>query len=169
MNESVWIKFINVCKWSMQSEGVYVFLLITIELWDVPFSPLAYSSSKVQLKLWHLWILVKNRCIIELLIRHWEISRSSCWCTSPLLDFSLRKACLRYDTGQEKQFEDELFKTLGNTFGMTRWRTCSYYPCANGVIWDFHRHLESAPRCHPTIPWIDALPLVLLGLRCILN
>ena len=72
-------------------------------------------------------------------------------------------SCITTDQGG--QFEAELFRILGVTCGFSRTRTCSYHPCANGMVEGFHRHLKAALRCHPGMTWLEALPLVLLGMR----
>jgi len=71
----------------------------------------------------------------------------------------------RITTDQGRQFESELFRALGQTIGSQRHRTTSYHPCANGLVERFHRHLKSAIMCHPGMNWLEALPLVLLGIR----
>lgn len=71
----------------------------------------------------------------------------------------------RITTDQGRQFESDLYRALGRTLGIERLRTTSYHPCANGMIERFHRHLKSALMCHPNMTWLQALPLVLLGIR----
>lgn len=71
----------------------------------------------------------------------------------------------RITTDQGRQFESELFRKLGAMFGAERLRTTSYHPQANGMVERFHRHLKAAITCHPESNWLQALPLVLLGLR----
>jgi len=71
----------------------------------------------------------------------------------------------RITTDRGGQFESELFKRLGSAFGIERLRTTSYHPQANGMVERFHRHLKAAITCHPESNWLQALPLVLLGIR----
>ncbi|XP_046681358.1 uncharacterized protein LOC124368128 [Homalodisca vitripennis] len=68
-------------------------------------------------------------------------------------------------TDQGRQFESGLFKRLTSTFGIERLRTTSYHPQPNGMVERFHRHLKAAIICHPESSWLQALPLVLLGIR----
>lgn len=68
-------------------------------------------------------------------------------------------------TDQGSQFESELFRELAKLIGYHRSRTTSYHPQANGIIERWHRTLKTAIKCHETSNWVDALPLVLLGLR----
>ncbi|XP_054260393.1 protein NYNRIN-like [Macrosteles quadrilineatus] len=82
----------------------------------------------------------------------------SCW-------FSRYGAPSRITTDQGCQFESSLFKSLGRTFGSERIRTCSYHPCANGLVERFHRHLKASLMCHHNSSWLEALPIVLLGIR----
>ena len=50
--------------------------------------------------------------------------------------------------------------------GTHRIRTTAYHPMSNGIIERFHRTLKAALRAHGQhIPWINTLPLVLLGIR----
>lgn len=82
----------------------------------------------------------------------------TCW-------FSRFGAPSRITTDQGRQFESSLFHALGNVFGSERHRTCSYHPCANGLVERFHRYLKAAIMCHPGSTWLEALPVVLLGIR----
>lgn len=68
-------------------------------------------------------------------------------------------------TDQGRQFESQLFRALGSCVGFARSRTTSYHPCSNGLIERFHRDLKAALMCHPSRTWLEALPLVLLGIR----
>lgn len=71
-------------------------------------------------------------------------------------------------TDQGRQFESELFRSLGRYLGFRSSTTTAYHPQANGLIERQHRTIKAALRCHllqrPTV-WVEALPLVLLGLR----
>jgi cleavage and polyadenylation specificity factor subunit 1 len=82
----------------------------------------------------------------------------SCW-------FSRFGSPSRITTDQGRQFESQLFRTLGLTFGAARIRTTGYHPRSNGLVERFHRSLKTALKCHPEMNWHQALPLVLLGLR----
>lgn len=68
-------------------------------------------------------------------------------------------------TDQGRQFESQLFKRIEKLAGFTRIRTTAYHPQANGMVERFHRHLKAALMCHNDKTWIDALPVVLLGIR----
>ncbi|XP_025261922.1 uncharacterized protein LOC112637135 [Camponotus floridanus] len=54
-------------------------------------------------------------------------------------------------TDQRTQFESQL--------------TTAYHPVSNGIIERWHRSLKTAIRCHESKNWLQALPVVLLGLR----
>ena len=49
--------------------------------------------------------------------------------------------------------------------GTHRIRTTAYHPAANGLVERFHRQLKAALSTAPRTQWIEALPLVLLGIR----
>lgn len=71
----------------------------------------------------------------------------------------------RISTDQGRQFESQLYNHLGKILGSKRCRTTSYHPSANGMIERTHRHIKAAIMCHPDSSWLQALPLVLLGVR----
>lgn len=71
----------------------------------------------------------------------------------------------RITTDQGRQFESELFRILGKTIGFEHHRTTSYHPQSNGMVERFHRQLKAAIMCHSNMTWVEALPLVLLGIR----
>ena len=54
--------------------------------------------------------------------------------------------------------------------GSNRIRTTVYHPSANGLIKRFHRQLKTflKAQLQPTL-WVDALPLVLLGIQTALK
>lgn len=73
----------------------------------------------------------------------------------------------RITTDQGRQFESNLFTAFRKIFGIEAATTTSYHPQANGLIERQHRTLKAALTCHlqNNRSWVDALPLVLLGLR----
>ncbi|XP_076660583.1 uncharacterized protein LOC143363941 [Halictus rubicundus] len=44
-------------------------------------------------------------------------------------------------------------------------RTTAYHPQANGMVQRFHRQLKAEIVCHANTDWVNALPIVLLGIR----
>ncbi|UYV82121.1 hypothetical protein LAZ67_21001001 [Cordylochernes scorpioides] len=69
-------------------------------------------------------------------------------------------------TDQGREFESHLFKDLTSLIGTNRIRTTAYNPAANGLVERLHRQIKAAIIASGnTINWIDALPLVLLGIR----
>ena len=71
-----------------------------------------------------------------------------------------------FTTDRGAQFESRLWDTLCNQFGITRNRTTSYHPQANGMIERFHRQLKAAIMAHETRnPWTTTLPAVMSGIR----
>lgn len=71
-------------------------------------------------------------------------------------------------TDRGKQFESELFSELSKLVGFHRLRTTSYHPQANSLIERAHRTIKSAIMARKQ-SWIDALPIVLLGIRAAPN
>ena len=71
-------------------------------------------------------------------------------------------------TDRGRQFESELFKELSSLIGFHRLRTTSYHPQSNGIIERCHRTLKTAIMARKQ-DWLTALPVVLLGIRCIPN
>lgn len=67
-------------------------------------------------------------------------------------------------TDRGTQFESELFKELSSLVGFHRLRTTPYHPQANGMMERQHRTLKAAIVARKQ-NWIDALPIVLLGMR----
>ena len=67
-------------------------------------------------------------------------------------------------TDRGSQFESELFQELSHIVGFHRLRTTSYHPQMNGIIERTHRTLKAAIMARKQ-NWIDALPIVLLGMR----
>lgn len=68
-------------------------------------------------------------------------------------------------TDRGRQFESALFKSLSQLIGFQHRRTTAYHPQCNGLVERFHRQLKAAIVCHDGTSWVDALPLVLLGIR----
>ena len=69
-------------------------------------------------------------------------------------------------TDRGSQFESSLWSALMKLLGTNRLRTTSYHPQTNGLIERFHRQLKGALRAQPpSSPWMESLPLVLLGIR----
>ncbi|KFD54704.1 hypothetical protein M513_04404 [Trichuris suis] len=70
-------------------------------------------------------------------------------------------------TDQGRQFQSALWQQLALSLGIALAPTFAYHPQANGIVELFHRHLKSALTAHAatTNRWIDALPLVMLGIR----
>ena len=62
------------------------------------------------------------------------------------------------------QFENELFQELSELIGFYRLRTISYHPQANGIIERQHRTLKTSIMSRKQ-NWLDALPIILLGMR----
>lgn len=72
-------------------------------------------------------------------------------------------------TDQGRQFESSLFQEFAKVIGSKVIHTTSYHPQANGQIERWHRVMKNAIKCHTDTKWVDALPLVLIGLRCSVN
>lgn len=69
-------------------------------------------------------------------------------------------------TDRGSQFESDLFRQLTLWLGSHRIRTTAYHPASNGLVEGFHRQLKAALMAHsPTFSWLDALPIVLLGIH----
>ena len=69
-------------------------------------------------------------------------------------------------TDRGAQFESHLWHNLMKLLGSHRLRTTAYHPMSNGIIERFHRTLKAALHAAGQhTPWIQALPLVLLGIR----
>jgi cleavage and polyadenylation specificity factor subunit 1 len=68
-------------------------------------------------------------------------------------------------TDQGTQLESTLFKALANLVGAKRIHTAPYHSASNELIERWHRSLKAAIMCHRSMPWIELLPTVLLGLR----
>ena len=68
-------------------------------------------------------------------------------------------------TDRGSQFTSSLFQNLAKQYGIELHYTTSYHPAANGLVERFHRQLKAAIMAHSEENWIEALPLVLLGIR----
>ena len=68
-------------------------------------------------------------------------------------------------TDRGRQFESALWSRLMTLLGSHRIRTTAYHPSANGLVERFHRQLKASLRSHSSIHWVDALPMVMLGIR----
>ncbi|UYV72934.1 transposition [Cordylochernes scorpioides] len=65
-----------------------------------------------------------------------------------------------------RQLIGESKADLTSLIGTNRIRTTAYNPAANGLVERLHRQIKAAIMASGnTINWIDALPLVLLGIR----
>ena len=63
-------------------------------------------------------------------------------------------------------FQSQLFQNMALLLGIKTFKTTSYNPKGNGAIERFHRGLKVALRTHlKDKSWLQALPLVMLGLR----
>ncbi|XP_046405327.1 uncharacterized protein LOC124170572 [Ischnura elegans] len=108
------------------------------------------------------------------------IDRFSRWPTAePLADITAESVCRGFILGwvahngcpkrltcdRGRQFESGLFKKLCATLGIALQPTTSYHPQADGMLERWHRPLKTALMAHSSESWIDALPMVLLGLR----
>lgn len=67
-------------------------------------------------------------------------------------------------TDRGTQFESELFQELSTLAGFHRLRTTPFHPQANGMIERQHRTLKTAITARKE-NWLQALPIVLLGIR----
>ena len=73
-------------------------------------------------------------------------------------------------TDRGRQFESHLWRHLMTLLGTRRARTTSYHPQSNGMVERFHRQLKAALKAQPNPTlWMDALPLVMLGIRTALK
>ncbi|KRY80520.1 Retrovirus-related Pol polyprotein from transposon 17.6, partial [Trichinella pseudospiralis] len=70
-------------------------------------------------------------------------------------------------TDQGRQFQSALWRELTTALGIKLAPASAYHPQTNGMVERFHRHLKTALEAHANHShrWIDALPLVLLGIR----
>ncbi|KRY31569.1 Transposon Ty3-G Gag-Pol polyprotein [Trichinella spiralis] len=70
-------------------------------------------------------------------------------------------------TDQGRQFQSALWREITIAFGIKLAPASAYHPQTNGMVERFHRHLKTALAAHAyhSHRWIEALPLVLLGIR----
>lgn len=67
---------------------------------------------------------------------------------------------------QERQYEGSLFKALIQFLGAAKTRTTPYHSTSNGLIERWYCTLKATHMCHKdNRQWLDALPVVMLGLR----
>ena len=67
-------------------------------------------------------------------------------------------------TDRGSQFESEMFSELASVVGFHRLRTTAYHPQSNGMIERVHRTIKGALRARKE-SWLQALPVILLGIR----
>lgn len=67
-------------------------------------------------------------------------------------------------TDRGAQFESEMFRELSSVIGFHRLRTTAYHPQSNGMIERAHRTIKSALKARKE-NWLQALPVILLGIR----
>lgn len=72
-------------------------------------------------------------------------------------------------TDQGRQFESALHRALTSFLGIKRLRTTAYHPQTNGKLERWHRSLKTALKAHHNEHWTEALPIILLGLRCVVR
>jgi transposase InsO family protein len=72
---------------------------------------------------------------------------------------------IRLTTDRGSQFTSSLWLRLSKLFGFELCHTTSWHPAANGAVERLHRQLKAAIMAHTDKNWIEALPLVLLGIR----
>jgi len=58
-----------------------------------------------------------------------------------------------------------LFEALTKLLGTKRDRTIAYHLESNGLVERWHRSLKAAIMCQANAEWVDASPIVLIGLR----
>ncbi|XP_037568144.1 uncharacterized protein LOC119449019 [Dermacentor silvarum] len=72
-------------------------------------------------------------------------------------------------TDRGRQFESALFTSITQLIAATRIRTTAYHPMSNGMVERFHPQLKAALTATEEHSWVEALPLVLLGIRSTLK
>lgn len=71
-------------------------------------------------------------------------------------------------TDRGSQFESEMFEELSSVVGFHRLRTTAYHPQSNGMIERTHRTIKAALMARKE-NWLQALPIILLGIRNVPN
>ncbi|GBM81718.1 hypothetical protein AVEN_273234-1 [Araneus ventricosus] len=72
---------------------------------------------------------------------------------------------VRLKTASKSWNGSNRFPSLSKYLGAEQIRTTAYHPQSNGAVKRFHRQLKSTLMTHLPENWLDALPLVLLGIR----
>ena len=72
-------------------------------------------------------------------------------------------------TDRGSQFTSASWTELSERLGFARRTTTAYHPCSNGLVERVHRTLKTTLCATDPVHWVDALPLVLLGLRSALK
>lgn len=72
-------------------------------------------------------------------------------------------------TDRGRQFESALFTAISQLMGTSRIRTTAYHPMSNGMVERFHHQLKAALTATEEHNWVEALPLILLGIRSTLK
>ncbi|XP_037528613.1 uncharacterized protein LOC119405855 [Rhipicephalus sanguineus] len=73
------------------------------------------------------------------------------------------------DNGSRKQFESAPFGNITRVLGIIRIRTTAYHPISSGMVETFHRQVKASLTATSSHSWVEALPLVLLGIRSALK
>ncbi|XP_037557598.1 uncharacterized protein LOC119434526, partial [Dermacentor silvarum] len=72
---------------------------------------------------------------------------------------------VNFDALAAAQRDDEELKSLLTTKTALKLQTTAYHPIRNGMVERFHRQLKSALAATEERNWMEALPLILLGIR----
>ena len=73
-------------------------------------------------------------------------------------------------TDRGQQFESQVWSNLMTLLGSRRARSTAYHPQTNGMVKRFHHQLKAALKAQPQPHlWMDASPLVLLGISTALK
>ncbi|XP_023316038.1 uncharacterized protein LOC111693963 [Trichogramma pretiosum] len=125
----------------------------------------------------------RSRKSLDMCIHRWvhlHIRRNvSHMCTLPLKDTSTETVCKGFlqawisrfgcpdvlTTDRGGQFTSHLFTNVAKHLGIQLRHTSSWHPQSNGIVEVFHRHLKASLLAHQHENWLEALPLVLLGIR----
>lgn len=68
-------------------------------------------------------------------------------------------------TDQGRQFESALFREFSRLLGAKVAHTTPYHPQSNGQIERWHRTLKAAIKSYKSQNWVEALPIVMMGLH----